>query len=341
MDIDFVMAWVDGSDPAWLKKKAEYKGTNWQEDAARYRDWDILRYWFRAVEQYAPWVHHIFFVTDNQRPKWLNTDNPKLTVVDHREFMPEKYLPNFNSNCIEAFIHKIPGLSDYFVAFNDDMYINQPIKPEYYFRDGMPCCGTYEHAFGGRGYFKNIDGWGINVTDYMNTQVLNAHFNRMEVTTANKHGWYGAYLDLKYRLQAYMIKMFRRTEFQHFYTPHNEKAFLKSTFEEVWEAEPELMASTCSRFREITNLNIYLMRMWQLAKNKFFPTDELSTKKVIQLNSGCLPELEHLMFDKSVKSLCVNDSSNCSMEEYLELKPLVKQLFEKKLPERSTFETSA
>lgn len=339
MDIDFVMAWVDGSDPAWLKKKAEYKGTNWQEDAARYRDWDILRYWFRAVEQYAPWVHHIFFVTDNQRPKWLNTDNPKLTVVDHREFMPEKYLPNFNSSAIEDNVHRIEGLSEHFVYFNDDMFINQPVDADYYFKDGLPCIGTYEHVFNGRGYYPDIDGWGINIMEFMDTQLLNAHFNRKQVTAANKKGWYGAYLGAKYRLQAYMIKMFRRTEFQHFYTPHNEKPFLKSVFKEIWDSEPVEMDKACSHLREATSVNNYLMRYWQLAENKFSPMDELRVKKVVQLNSGCLPELEHLMFDKSVKSLCVNDSSNCSMEDYLQLKPQLKQLFEKKLPRLSTFET--
>ena len=31
----------------------------------------------------------------------------------------------------------------------------------------------------------------------------------------------------------------RRTEFQYFYTPHNEKAFLKSVYEEVWSKEGE------------------------------------------------------------------------------------------------------
>lgn len=339
MDIDFVISWVDGNDPVWLNKKAEYKGTDCKNDAVRYRDWDILKYWFRAVEDYAPWVHHIYFITDNQRPKWLNTDNPKLTVVDHRDYIPSEYLPTFNSNCIEAFMHKIHGLSEHFVSFNDDTFINQSINPDYYFCEGLPCIGTYEHVFDGRGYFRNIDGWGINVTDYMNTQVLNAHFNRKAVTCANKRGWYGSYLGAKYRLQAYMIKLFRRTEFQHFYTPHNEKAFLKSTFDKVWAAEPELMEATCSRFREITNLNIYLMRMWQLAENNFWPTEELRTKKVIQLNKECLPTLQQLMFDLSVKSLCINDSSDCSMEEYRQLKPEVIKLFEKKLPKASSFET--
>lgn len=337
MNIDFVMTWVDGSDPEWLKKKAKYKGNDWQEDAARYRDWDLLRYWFRAVETYAPWVHHVFFVTDHQRPAWLNTDNPKLITVNHTDYIPERYLPTFNSNCIEAFLHNIPGLSEHFVAFNDDMFINQPVATEYYFHDGKPCIGTYEHVFEGRGY-EPKQGWGISETEYRNVQVLNAFLNRQEVTAANPRGWYGRYLGPKYRLQAYMIKLFRRTEFQHFYTPHNEKAFLKETFEKVWKYALHPMEETCTRLREPTNLNIYLMRLWQMAENNFWPTDELSHKTVIQLHRDSLPQLERLLGDDNIKSLCLNDSPDCTYDDYQWLKPRIIEIFEKKLPRKSSFE---
>lgn len=338
MDIDFVITWVDGSDIEWQKKKAKYKGTPFQNADVRYRDWDILRYWFRAVEQYAPWVHRIYFVSDNQRPAWLNTDAPKLTLVNHTDFIPQEYLPTFNSNCIEAFMYRIPGLSGNFVSFNDDMFINQPITSEYYFHNGKPSVGTYEHVFEGRGY--NNYGWGISETEYRNVQVLNAHFNRQVVTAANRRGWYGRYLGAKYLLQALMIKMFHRTEFQHFYTPHNEKAFLRETFKKIWEVEPNLLRETCTRFREPTNLNLYLARLWQIAENNFWPTDELNHKKVIQLHKDCIPQLKRMMFDSSIKSLCLNDSSDCTIEDYEQLKPQIIELFEKKLPKKSSFETA-
>lgn len=337
MDIDFVMCWVDGSDEEWQKKKAFYKGTPYQNTDVRFRDWDILRYWFRAVEEYAPWVNKIYFVTDNQRPAWLNEKHPKLVMVDHTDYIPKKYLPTFNSNTIEVNFHRIEGLSEQFVAFNDDMYINQPVSPEYYFKDGVPCDATLEHVFDGRGY-KPGEGWGISVTDYMNTQVLNAHFNRNDVTHKNKKGWYGSYLGLKYQLQAYMIRLFKRTEFQHLYTPHNEKAYLRSTFQEIWNEEPELLEHTCGRFRENTDLNIYLMRYWQLASNKFHPTEVLSKRKVVQLGMNTLNDVERMLFDPKVKSLCLNDSTDCSFEDYKLLKPKIVALFEKKLPNKSSFE---
>ena len=54
--IDFVITWVDGDDPKWKKEKEQYSKKN---DSKRFRDWDNLQYWFRAVEKYAPWVINI------------------------------------------------------------------------------------------------------------------------------------------------------------------------------------------------------------------------------------------------------------------------------------------
>ena len=56
--IDFVVTWVDGNDPAWQRERAKTLGL--QElnasgnGVGRYRDWSSFRYWFRAVETYAP-----------------------------------------------------------------------------------------------------------------------------------------------------------------------------------------------------------------------------------------------------------------------------------------------
>ena len=52
--IDFVIPWVDGGDPEWLKEKNEYSGRKTEEDddrSIRFRDWETLKYWFRGVEK--------------------------------------------------------------------------------------------------------------------------------------------------------------------------------------------------------------------------------------------------------------------------------------------------
>ncbi len=62
--IDFVITWVDGQDKSWRRQRDSYSHTEGEDDSeVRYRDWGILRYWFRGVEQFAPWVRTIHFVT--------------------------------------------------------------------------------------------------------------------------------------------------------------------------------------------------------------------------------------------------------------------------------------
>ena len=80
--IDFVVMWVDGNDPEWQKKKNKYD-VNAKSDGSiyRYRDWDLLQYWFRGVEKFAPWVNKIYFITWGHLPKWLNRIIQKLKLL--------------------------------------------------------------------------------------------------------------------------------------------------------------------------------------------------------------------------------------------------------------------
>nr|WP_315390934.1 stealth family protein [uncultured Prevotella sp.] len=338
MNIDFVVLWVDGNDLSWQDKMLSYKGTSEQSNPTRFRDWNIFKYWFRSIERFAPWVHRVFLITDNQIPSWININYSKLKIIDHKDFIPAEYLPTFNSHTIELNIHRIEGLSEHFVVFNDDTFINAPITPEYYFKNGLPCDAPFEHIFTPRCYFPEVDMWGINIIEFCDTQVVNAHFNRKEVTKANPKGWYGSYLGWKYRLQAYIIRLFGRTEFQHFYSPHNERPFLKSIFEEAWKEEGQMLCNSCTRFRENVSLNLYFMRYWQLASNKFYPENSIMQKQVVQLETSALSLLESKLFDANIKSLCVNDSSLCDYDDYMRTKPLVINLFEEKFPHKSSFE---
>ena len=124
--IDFVITWVDGNDPEWIREKEKYSQNNAGDNREiRFRDWGILKYWFRSIEKFAPWVNKIYFITWGHLPAWLNTNNPKLIIVKHEDYIPSKYLPTFNSHTIEWNIHRIKGLSDNFVYFNDDTFLCQ------------------------------------------------------------------------------------------------------------------------------------------------------------------------------------------------------------------------
>lgn len=136
--IDLVYMWVDGNDPVWQQKKAKYypSDTVLSEQTAgvaRWRDNEELRYSLRSVEKYASWINHIYIVTDGQCPAWLDTSNPKITIVDHKDIMPAEALPTFNSQAIESCIYKIKGLSERFIMANDDTLFVKPVGVDNFF----------------------------------------------------------------------------------------------------------------------------------------------------------------------------------------------------------------
>uniref|UniRef100_A0A8C9TWP1 N-acetylglucosamine-1-phosphotransferase subunits alpha/beta n=1 Tax=Scleropages formosus TaxID=113540 RepID=A0A8C9TWP1_SCLFO len=99
--------------------------------ASRFEDNEELRYSLRSVERHAPWVRHIFIVTNGQIPSWLNLDNPRVTVVTHQDiFRNISHLPTFSSPAIETHIHRIPGLSRKFIYLNDDVMFGKDVWPD-------------------------------------------------------------------------------------------------------------------------------------------------------------------------------------------------------------------
>lgn len=144
-NIDIVYCWCDGNDPDFRKRKnyfLEKENMPYDEDSVgelRFFDNEELRYSLRSLEMYAPWIHHVYIVTDRQVPKWLNTSYSKVSVIDHSQIMPKKIIPMFSASVIERHIVNIPGLSEFFLYANDDMFFGKPISSGFFFSDlGKP-----------------------------------------------------------------------------------------------------------------------------------------------------------------------------------------------------------
>ncbi|HOG46626.1 MAG TPA: stealth conserved region 3 domain-containing protein [Anaerolineae bacterium] len=132
--IDAVYSWVDGSDPAFRQTLRYWAacepGAHLPDQLAgyRYRDNDELRFSLRSLAVCAPWVRHIFLVTNGQTPRWLAPAHPRLTVVPHEAIFPDRqHLPTFNSHAIELHLQRIPGLSRRFLYLNDDVLLGRPV----------------------------------------------------------------------------------------------------------------------------------------------------------------------------------------------------------------------
>lgn len=99
--------------------------------ASRFTDNEELRYSLRSLEKHAPWVQHVYIITDGQIPHWLNLDNPHVTIVTHEEIFPNRsHLPTFSSPAIECHLHRIPKLSKKFLYLNDDVMFGKDVWPE-------------------------------------------------------------------------------------------------------------------------------------------------------------------------------------------------------------------
>lgn len=140
--IDIVYLWVDGNDSTWrAKRRAALRQLPSKSNAAmalysnvegRFRDNHELRYSLRALEKFFPEHGHVYVITDEQTPEWLRPSD-RLTLVDHRDLMPEASLPTFDSGHIESWIHHIPGLSERYFYFNDDVFFGAPVQVDDWF----------------------------------------------------------------------------------------------------------------------------------------------------------------------------------------------------------------
>ncbi|MGC1214143.1 MAG: stealth family protein, partial [Micromonospora sp.] len=137
--IDAVFTWVDGSDPEWLHRKMAALASPDARHAvaansSRYHNRDELRYAMRSLHTFAPWLRKIFLVTDGQLPSWLDPTHPMVTVVTHAELFADLGgRSSFNSHAIESRLHRIPGLAEHFLYFNDDVFLGRPVLPTHFF----------------------------------------------------------------------------------------------------------------------------------------------------------------------------------------------------------------
>ena len=329
MEIDFVVTWVDMDDPKWKKDLAEYSGkidnSKNELSAARFRDYGFLKYWFRGVEKFAPWVRKIHFVTSGQKPDWLDENNPKLNLVNHEDYIPKQFLPCFNSNVLEYYLHKIPDLSDNFVYFNDDFFITNKVEPERFFKNGLPCDIA---AFR---FNSGISQWAKMLKT--NLKIINKHFNKKEVMHKFHDKWFNKIYGRKIYL-SYLLKPYN--QFITLRTPHNAQPFQKNTFEEIWAvAEKELTEASAHRFRRATDLTPELFRTWQICKGNFEPYNTYCDTKMFPLVIRAKKAIRAIC-EQSYSLICLND--NIHIRNYAMTMNKIQKAFESILPEKSTFE---
>ncbi len=358
--IDFVLPWVDGSDPLWRAQMESFRtgtppygevrtggntcdntdvgpetGAAGQVPAAylsgedsseeRYRDWDTLRYWFRAVERFAPWAGHVHLLTWGHLPEWLDRSHPDLRIVRHEDFIPPEYLPTFNSCPIELNMHRIEGLSERFVYFNDDIFLCRPVPSERFFRGGLPCDAARLGVMRG----EPVEHIMLNCL-----AVINRRHGKRAVIAGSPGKWFNR----RYSTgdMARTLSLLPWSFFTGIHDYHMPQPFLKETFRHMWNEEHDALDAACRhRFRSPLDLSQWLMRYEQICRGDFAPTGMRDTK-LMTLGDGNTGLVRETLLSGRYSMVCLNDNNSIRNTEAV--RQSLVDAMQRLLPEPSRYE---
>jgi hypothetical protein len=301
MPIDYVIPYVNMEDPEWQKLYRKYVRTNPAKRINRYRDFGTLKYQFRGIEKNMPWIRYVYLVvqSESQIPEWLNRKHPKLKIIFHKDYIPKRFLPTFNSNVIEMWYQNIPGLSKTFILSNDDLIPIKPTPEEFYFRNGKPVYSIHLTS-------KN---W----TSNSRSVIAHIVFNSV-------------------RLSSKLAK--KKTLFKysqpHLLIPHS-----LDVINEVWKKAkfPLLNSMDKSRVRTINNYNHWLYEYYGVMTGKAIADENVPHDGYFQLEDNSDLEKIKTIISKA-KVICCNDG----IKDNISIIAETMKLIEKELPSKSSFE---
>lgn len=321
--IDFVVTWVNNSDTRWkLKRDNFYSKNNLLNGIDRYRDYGTFKYWFRSVEKFAPWVHKVYLITDDQVPYWLNQENEKIVVVDHSEFIHKEYLPTFNSNVIELNIGNIKSLSNNFVLFNDDVFLNAPVVETDFFKNGLPRdVGVFLPLYPEEEFDHII------VNDLI---PINHRFDKHSRILKNLF----KYFNFRYgRGLLSNILDYSYPKITGIYNPHLPTSYLKNEYNNVLNQNQDLVEQTLShRFRTNDDISHWLVRYWRIMEGRFIPQNiNFGQRYNLSQISTIIKDIE----ESKHSCICINDEN---ITNYRETIIKLTNSFEQKFKNKSSFE---
>lgn len=307
--IDLVIPFYNDSDEKWRNVLKEYmtkEGSNDRQVVGeeRYRDWETFKYWFRCVENNCPWVNKVFLIvaSESQIPDWLDTTNPKLRIIYHRDYIPEELLPTFNTLTIELFVCRIKDLSDNYIYCNDDYFFLNPVSASMFFIDDIP---VYRDT---KSKFEKFGAYWTESSDGTFYKILN---NTM---------------DFQYRISGDKANCY---SIDHLPVPHKKDFELEITNKYLNEF---IEANSKSRFRSPEMYSTHLFTSIYRDLKPYYKFDyEDSYYLTVKKDTNFY---DH----EKCKMICFNDTEQLSNEDFNEVKNRMLEFFEDKFPNKSLFE---
>ena len=275
--MDAIILFVNMDDPQWL---SEYeKHVAYPVDKKKFRDWGFLKYVMRGIDTYMPFIDNIHLVVmmDSQVPEWVNRD--KVNIVYHEDIIPKEHLPLFNSSSIEMFLHKIPGLSEEFIYFNDDIFPTQPLE--------------YNDFFDGNGKIYN-------------------HFQNKSI----KPGYYLENLKRCTYFAALNLGIIEDASNINF-PQHIMAPFIKKEMEMCYEHTKLFIDDTISKIRSSRNLTQYFYTCDLYYKGLMI--DKEISNMVLFTTIHSPLDIKNAFFNENIKAVCINDwgeNVSCAFDDY-------------------------
>ena len=308
--IDIVVPYVNPNDPQWVTLHNKYSNCKGDNSKQRTRDLDIFKYFFRGVSENCPFVRkvHLIVQSQSQIPSWLNTRNDKLHIVYHNDYIPEEFLPTFNTFIIEGMLHRIPNLAENFVYCNDDFFFTNPCDETDFFQNDLPVDNN-------------------RLTKYL---TCNPEHDRLYKGTP--------FCFFQHVLQSNQrIEKAITGKCPIYYNFHVALPFKKSLIKEVWDKHGTLLSNALkdSKFRREHNFNAWLFRYIQLDKGLYVNSDIVKTDfSYKELGHNSMKDIMDDILDK--KFVCLNDMVSDQNEATIKMQ--INMILNAKFPDKCEFE---
>lgn len=302
--MDAVISYVNGCEKVWRTEFNKYSAFT-PSKYFRFYDWGTLKYVLRGISQYMPYIDNVFLVVSNieQVPDYV--DQTKVKIVLHKDFIPEEYLPTFQPNAIEIFMHMISGLGEEFVYFNDDMIPVSPISYNDLIQDNKPCISFCEN------YAKQ------------NTMSHNRIYN--------SYVYANIYVDI-YKSSVSQLKK----NDMGICPTHSPCVFLKLNNANVYEVMKHLFKSKITLERNKNGINQYVYSDVLYLKKEYMDSKlTLSYIRTDDLNPDTINDDFSLI---NTNYLCVNDFGQIPGFTLKESSDILQKVLDIKLPQKCKYE---
>ena len=131
MTVDMVFTWVNSEDEDLARLRHRYAASEqggdltYRTGETRFRDRGELRHSLMTAKAQLPFLRRIYVVHAGTPAPWLKQDN-RPTLIHDAELIPPEIYPTFNSDVVEAYPYRIPGLAEQYIYSNDDMFFSRP-----------------------------------------------------------------------------------------------------------------------------------------------------------------------------------------------------------------------